>query len=99
MPLESTFKRKVKEELQMMFPGCVLMNLDPNTIFQGVPDLLILWNEKWALLEFKRSSTARRQPNQGYYVDMFDKMSFSAFIRPENKEEVLRDLEHAFRDR
>lgn len=77
-----------------MFPGCFIFKLDPNEI-QGIPDLLILHNNKWAILEVKRSANASHRPNQDYYVEVLNKMSFASFIYPENKEEVLHALQHA----
>lgn len=74
------------------------MKTDANYI-QGFPDLLILFNAQWAALEVKASPTSPRQPNQEYYVEMLDDMSFSAFICPENKEEVLDALQRSFRPR
>ena len=71
------------------------MKNDPNYI-QGIPDLIILYEDKWASLEVKRSATATQRPNQEYYVELMDMMSFSRFIFPENKEEVLNELQHAF---
>jgi hypothetical protein len=94
--LERDFQAKLIKELKQMFPGCFISKLDPNYI-QGTPDLLILWNNKWAILECKKSSKAKAQPNQHYYVDKFNEMSFSAFIYPENKEEVLNELQRSFR--
>lgn len=91
--LESGFQDKLRDELKAMFPGCMLFKMEQ---IQGIPDLLILWNNKWATLECKRFTKAKRQPNQEYYVELMDKMSFSRFICPENKEEILRELQQAF---
>jgi hypothetical protein len=82
----------------LIFPGCIVTKLDSGHI-QGIPDLLILWNERWACLECKRSKNASHRPNQDYYVNKMNDMSFSAFIYPENKEEVLHELQQAFRVR
>lgn len=89
--LENRFKTKLKKELELMFPGCMVLHLDPNEI-QGIPDLLILYKDKWAVLEGKKSAGASVRPNQPYYVDLMDRMSFAAFIYPENKDEVLDAL-------
>ena len=78
-----------------MFPGCLVLKSDANAI-QGMPDLLILYKHKWASLECKRSATASKRPNQEYYVRMMSEMSFSRFIYPENKEDVLNELQRSF---
>lgn len=92
---ENEFQAGLVKELKDMFPGCIVTKLDSSHI-QGIPDLLVLYNDKWACLECKRCGNAKHQPNQDYYVDRMDKMSFSRFIYPENKEEVLRELQQAF---
>ena len=88
---ESKFQSNLKKELKNMFPGCIVTKLDSGDI-QGIPDLLILYKNKWATLENKKTAKAHRQPNQDYYVNKMNDMSFSRFIYPENKEEVLTDL-------
>lgn len=93
--LENKFKTELVGELEDMFPGCIIAHLDPNET-QGIPDLLILYNDKWAALEGKKCEDADVRPNQPYYVDIMDEMSFARFIYPENKEEVLRDLQQTF---
>ena len=92
---ESEFQAELKKELKERFPGCIVMKNDASCI-QGIPDLLVLYQNKWAALECKESARAKHRPNQDYYVDMMNKMSFSAFIYPENKEDVLNDLEQSF---
>lgn len=95
MKKESDFQSKLKKDLKKMFPGCIVTKLDSSDI-QGIPDILILHNNKWATLENKRSKNASHQPNQDYYVDKMNKMSFSRFIYPENKDEVLKELQQYF---
>lgn len=93
--LENKFKTQLVKELEEMFPGCIVVHLDPNEI-QGIPDLLVLYGNKWAALEGKKSANATHRPNQDYYVNLMNRMSFAAFIYPENKEEVLYELQQAF---
>lgn len=94
MALESSFQSRLIKELESMFPGAVVLKNDPNYL-QGFPDLLILHGNRWAALETKRDSNSRRRPNQPYYVDKLDKMSYAAFIYPGNKEQILSELQHA----
>lgn len=94
--LEKDFQAKLIKDLKKIFTGCLVMKLDSGYI-QGIPDLLILYKNKWAVLECKKSANAKHQPNQDFYVDMLNKMSFSKFIYPENKEEVLNELRKAFK--
>lgn len=96
--LESKYQSQLIERLEELFPGCVILKNDTDYL-QGVPDLLVLYNDRWAMLEVKRAADAPQQPNQAYYVDLFDVMSFGAFIFPENEEDVLRDLQQSFGSR
>lgn len=93
--LENKFQANLIKELKNLFPGCIVMKNDSSYI-QGIPDLLILHKDKWASLECKKNSRAHKQPNQEYYVGRMNEMSFARFISPENKEEVLRDLQSSF---
>ena len=94
--LESKFQAELKKELKTLFPGCIVTKLDSGDI-QGIPDLLILFKDKWAALECKKSAKASHRPNQDYYVALMNKMSFSRFIYPENKEDILNELIQIFR--
>ena len=90
--LERDFQAKLIKELKVMFKGCIIIKNDPNYI-QGIPDLLILYNDRWAALEVKKSELASHRPNQEYYVNLMNEMSFASFIYPENKEEILYELQ------
>lgn len=96
--LESKFQGALIKELKTLFPGCLVLKNDPNYI-QGFPDLTVLYRDKWALLESKREPKASHRPNQDYYIDIADGMSFARFICPENKQEVLHELQQAFESR
>lgn len=93
--LENKFQAKLVKELKERFPNCIVMKNDASYI-QGIPDLLVLYNDKWASLECKKTADAKKQPNQEYYVGRMNEMSFSRFICPENKEEVLNELQSTF---
>lgn len=88
---ESGYQTKITKRLEREFPGCVVIRNDPNYI-QGIPDLLILYGSRWAMLEIKMSTTSPIRPNQRHYVESFGLMSYSAFIYPENEEKVVDDL-------
>jgi hypothetical protein len=96
--LESQYQSQLIKRLYRRFPGCVILKLDTDYM-QGIPDLLILWMDKWATLEVKTHAGARTQPNQAYYVELMNVMSFSAFIYPSNEEHVLNELQLAFKPR
>ncbi len=95
MKSEAAYQAKLIKKLETLFPGCYIRKNDPSET-QGIPDILILFGNHWAQLEVKFSDTASKQPNQTYYVDMFNKMSFASFINPQNESEVLYDLQRAF---
>lgn len=95
MKKENEFQSDLIKELKKIFPGCMVLKND-SSYCQGIPDWLVLYNNKWAMLECKRSSDASHRPNQDYYIEKLDGMSFASFIYPENKEEVLDELQQAF---
>ena len=96
--LENKFQANLIKEIKNRIPGCIIMKNDSSYI-QGIPDLLVLHNDRWAALECKKNSKASKRPNQEYYVNKMDDMSFARFVCPENREEVLNDLQSALQSR
>lgn len=94
--LEKDFQAQLIKEIKTRFEGAIVTKLDSSHI-QGIPDLLILFGKHWATLEVKKSSNASHRPNQDYYVDLMNNMSFSSFISPETKEAVLNAMDEAFK--
>ena len=98
MARESKFQANLIDELEELFPGCIVLKNDANYI-QGFPDLTILYKDKWAVLECKRSLNEPYQPNQPYYLEVLDDMFFAQMICPENRKAVLYELQQAFQPR
>lgn len=88
---ENKFQAKLIKDIKERLPECMVLKNDPSYI-QGIPDLTILNDGKWACLENKKSKDAVHQPNQDYYIDKMNQMSFARFIYPENRDEVFNDL-------
>lgn len=95
MRSEASYQASLIKKLKMMFHGCVVLKND-SSYMPGILDLSIFFEDKWAMLEVKAYENAPEQPNQRYYCELLNEMSFAAFIFPENEEEVLNALEHAF---
>lgn len=93
---ESAFQKRLIKDIKERYKGCVVLKNDPNYI-QGIPDLIILYKTKWAALENKRSAKATTRPNQKYYIKKLNAMSFARIIFPENKKEVLSELDKIFK--
>ena len=95
MVAENKYQAHIIKRIKEIFPDVLILKNDPS-YQQGVPDLVILWFDCWASLEVKSSAPANRQPNQDYFIEKLDEMSFAAYIYPENEEEVLSALQQAF---
>ena len=93
--LERDYQKRVITRLKTTYPGCVVLKNDPR-LKQGIPDLLVLFKNKWAALEVKNSEKAKHQPNQDLRIDSMNEMSYASFIYPENEEKVFKDLEEVF---
>lgn len=91
---ESQFQRSLIEKIEERLPGCMILKNDP-TYIQGIPDLLVLHNEKWAALECKRNSDAASRPNQEHFINKMNQMSYASFVYPENEKEVLDAIQSA----
>lgn len=95
MKPEKDFQRRLIKDLKKLFPGCLVIKGNAN-YKQGIPDLLIFHGKHWAALECKRTKTSTHRPNQDYYVEKMNNMSYASFVYPENRDEVLNDLERTF---
>ena len=98
MRKENKYQSDLIDKIKDRFSGCIVLKNDPKYI-QGIPDLLVLYEDQWAALECKRKKNAKRQSNQPYYVKRMNRMSFARFISPENEQEVLDEMEQTFESR
>lgn len=89
---ENEYQARLKKRIRKMLPDCIIIKIDD---IQGFPDLLILNKYNWAALEIKRCASSHKQPNQEYWIDRLDGMSFASFIYPENEEAILDALQRA----
>lgn len=92
--LERDYQAKLIKKIKKRLPNSIVMKQDAN-YKQGIPDLLVLNNDKWAALETKKDGKASKRPNQEYYVKKMNSMSYASFIFPENEEDVLNAMEQA----
>lgn len=91
---ESQFQAQLIKKLNKMLPGIIVLKNDPNYI-QGIPDLILLYKNRWAALEVKRGATASVRPNQAHYIRTMYAMSYAAFIYPENESEILSEVQQS----
>jgi hypothetical protein len=91
---ENKYQAELIKKIEKNFPGCFVTKND-SSLTQGIPDLLILFGFRWAMLEVKVSENAPTQPNQEYYVALFNAMSYCSFIYPEIEQKVFYELQRA----
>ena len=96
--LERDYQAKLIKKIKTLFPNAIVMKSDSSYI-QGIPDLTVLYGKKWAFLEVKRDTKAKKQANQPFYIQYADTNAFGRIISPENKEEVLNELQSALRSK
>lgn len=97
MKKESEFQSRLIKDIKSKYPDSIVLKNDPRYL-QGVPDLIILNGPRWAALECKRTESSTKRPNQDYYVEKMNKMSFARFVCPKNKEAVLDAMDKAFKN-
>lgn len=95
--LESSIQARIIKKLKQRLPGVEIFKGDTR-YKQGSPDLIVLYQDRWAILEVKRTATSSKQPNQGYYIDKLNKMSYAAFIHPGNEEEILDGIQRSLQN-
>ena len=98
---ERDYQAGLIKKLKQLYPGCIVLKNDSGYM-QGIPDLTILFNDRWAVLEVKirepRSAQAFEH-NQEWFLETMNQMSFAACISPENEKEVFRGLQQALSPR
>ena len=95
---EAAYQTGLIKRIQDRFPGSVVLKNDPN-YRQGILDLTVLIGWFWGMFEVKAYRGAPSRPNQMWYVERMNEMSFAAIIYPENEEEVLNEFERTLRSR
>lgn len=93
---ESKFQSDFIKKLKTIFPGCIVLKND-SRYKQGIPDLVVLFKDRWAMLEMKKSEKANHQPNQDYWIEKLGQMSYASFVYPENEHEILKELKEVFK--
>lgn len=93
--LERDYQKKLVKKLKDIFPGCIVVKNDAQ-LKQGIPDLLVLYKDKWVALEVKQSADASHRPNQDIYVSKMNEMSYASFIYPENEEKIFSEMREVF---
>lgn len=88
---ESRFQHEVIQELEERLPGCVVMK-NATGLKDGFPDISVYHGSRWAMLECKRSEGESHRPNQDWWVDRLNEMSFASFIYPENRQVVMQQV-------
>lgn len=98
MRKESDFKSDLYKEIRERFPGAEVLPNDAGYL-QGFPDATVYFpNGRYYLLEGKRSGKASKRPNQEYYVTKSPLSNNAQFVYPENKDDIMKELERRYRE-
>lgn len=98
---ERDYQAGLIKKLKRLYPGCIVLKND-SSYMQGIPDLLVLYKNRWAALEVKvraPKTQAAYEPNQEWFLETMNEMSFAACIFPENEEDVLSELQRSLSTR
>lgn len=95
---EGSFKKKFKDDFgkRMEKHDQQYDIIENKSQRRSTLDTIFLGRRVWAALEFKKEKGASEQPNQDYYVDKWNKLSYARIVYPDNAEEVLDELEELF---
>lgn len=93
---ETKFEKYLVDKIHREFPGSFVIKTDPSYL-QGFPDRLILYNTRWACFEVKRTINSPFQPNQQYYIDLLNQMSFATVVSPETQEDFFDEIQRTLR--
>lgn len=94
MTPESKFKRELIRKLKEQYPGAVILKNDANDKI-GIPDHLMLYGRHWIAFEAKASQHAAHRPNQDYWVNLLNSMSFASFVYPQNEGWFLHEVQRS----
>ena len=92
---ENKYQASLIKKIRNKHPDAIVLKTD-SSYMQGIPDLLLLLNDHWAALEVKKDPRASFRPNQEYWINTMNHMSFASDINPTNEEMVLYELERFF---
>lgn len=95
---ERDYQAGLIRKIKRLYPGCMVLKND-SSYMQGIPDLMVLYKNKWVALEVKVKeprSSRDFEPNQEWFIERMNDMSFAACIFPENEKDVLRGVQLTF---
>lgn len=94
--IEGTYRSKLIKKLKVHFPGLIVLHNNPNQI-KGIPDLTLLYHNRYAMLETKMAPNSSKRPNQDTWISYFERQgAFSAFVNASNEKEIINELRRYF---
>lgn len=91
MAEESALQTKLANALRAL--GAKVIKQDPTIGRQrGIPDLLVLKDGWWGMLECKAHRNSPKRPGQQEWIDWCNSQSYGRFIYKENYDDILNEL-------